>query len=47
MGAGGRALLLREAGASDMAALERRLSDTAARADAIIRHALGTETEHA
>jgi [glutamine synthetase] adenylyltransferase / [glutamine synthetase]-adenylyl-L-tyrosine phosphorylase len=45
MGAGGRALLLREAGASDMAALEASLARAADEADAIIRRALGTERD--
>jgi glutamate-ammonia-ligase adenylyltransferase len=45
MGAGGRALLLREAGASDMAALEARLARAAEEADAIIGRALGTERD--
>jgi glutamate-ammonia-ligase adenylyltransferase len=42
MGAGGRTLLLREAGASDMAALEESLARAAEEADAIIGRALGT-----
>jgi [glutamine synthetase] adenylyltransferase / [glutamine synthetase]-adenylyl-L-tyrosine phosphorylase len=43
MGGGGRALLLREAGAPDMADLEARLAEAAAGADRIISRALGTE----
>jgi [glutamine synthetase] adenylyltransferase / [glutamine synthetase]-adenylyl-L-tyrosine phosphorylase len=43
MGAGGRALLLREAEASDMADLEARLGEAAAASDRIISRALGTE----
>jgi [glutamine synthetase] adenylyltransferase / [glutamine synthetase]-adenylyl-L-tyrosine phosphorylase len=43
MGGGGRALLLREAGAQDMAGLEEALADAAQAADRIIGHALGQE----
>jgi glutamate-ammonia-ligase adenylyltransferase len=43
MGAGGRALLLRETDASDMADLEARLAEAAAASDRIISRALGTE----
>jgi glutamate-ammonia-ligase adenylyltransferase len=43
MGGGGRALLLREAGAADMAELEAGLAEAAAGADRIISRALGTE----
>ena len=43
MGGGGRALLLREAGAPDMAELEARLAEAAAGADRIISRVLGTE----
>jgi glutamate-ammonia-ligase adenylyltransferase len=43
MGQGGRALLLRETDASDMADLEARLAEAAAASDRIISRALGTE----
>jgi glutamate-ammonia-ligase adenylyltransferase len=43
MGQGGRALLLRETDASDMADLETRLAEAAAASDRIISRALGTE----
>jgi [glutamine synthetase] adenylyltransferase / [glutamine synthetase]-adenylyl-L-tyrosine phosphorylase len=43
---GGRAFLLRETDASDMADLEARLAEAAAEADGIISRALGTETAH-
>jgi glutamate-ammonia-ligase adenylyltransferase len=43
MGQGGRALLLRETDASDMADLEARLTEAAAASDRIISRALGTE----
>ena len=44
MGAGGRALLLREAGAADMAGLEEALAEAAAASDGIIARALGQES---
>ncbi len=43
---GGRAFLLRETGASDMADLAARLAEAAAEADGIISRALGTEAAH-
>jgi [glutamine synthetase] adenylyltransferase / [glutamine synthetase]-adenylyl-L-tyrosine phosphorylase len=46
MGAGGRALLLREAGAQDMAGLEEALAEAAAAADRIIGRTLGEEREN-
>ena len=45
MGAGGRALLLREAGAQDMAGLEEALAGSADTADRIISSALETEQD--
>jgi glutamate-ammonia-ligase adenylyltransferase len=43
IGAGGRALLLRETGASDMGDLEARLAEGATEADGIISRVLGAE----